>query len=181
MKIPHGQVVSRGLRNVSAATKKALRGLNLVAAKRLGKGDYSGAEAIVAKGREVRQFQEQVSDLLRAWRQLSRSGPGSAGTKADTTPLWGYYQPVLKAIVAAGGECTRQEIEAALERLSDGWLQPGDRQLMSGGRERWRVMIRRTRRPLKAEGWLTQGSGKTWKITETGRKAAERDQFAAGT
>ena len=76
--------------------------------------------------------------------------------------------------MAQGGECSRDDIEAAFQKSSDGFLRPGDRLLMSGGRERWKVMIRRARKPLESEGWISQTSGVTWKITEAGRKAAER-------
>lgn len=175
MKIPHTQEVARALRNVRMATKKALKGLNLVAAQRMAKGDYAAAETLAAKGREVRQFQQQSDELVRTWHDLSSRSPKSEKTsKSETTPLWGYYQPILTTIVSAGGECARDDIESALGNSSDGFLQPGDRRPMSGGRERWKVMIRRARKPLKVEGWIESGSSKSWKITEAGRKAAER-------
>ena len=173
MKIPHAQGVARALRTVRTATKKALKSLNQVAAQRMAKGDYAGAEMLAAKGREIGQFQQQADELLRAWRELSGRGPkGGKTPKGETTPLWGYYQPILRAIVKAGGECTRADIEAALERSSDGFLQPGDRGPMPSGRERWKGMIRRARKPLKAEGWIAPGTDPTWKITEAGRRAA---------
>ena len=175
MKVPHAQGVTRALRNVRTATKKTLKGLNEVAGQRMAKGDYAAAETLAAKGREIRQFMQQADELLRTWRGLSGRSAKTAGTsKGETTPLWAYYQPILKAIVAQGGECARDDIETAFEKSSDGFLQPGDRRLMSGGRERWKVMIRRARKPLKAEGWIAQSSGVRWKITDSGRKAAER-------
>jgi hypothetical protein len=141
----------------------------------MAKSDYVAAEALAAKGREIRQFMQQADELLRTWRGLSgRSAKTAGASKGETTPLWAYYQPILKAIVAQGGECSREDIEAAFQKSSDGFLRPGDRLLMSGGRERWKVMIRRARKPLKSEGWISQTSGMTWKITEAGRKAAER-------
>lgn len=175
MKIPHAQGVARALRTVRTATKQALKGLNQVAAQRMAKGDYAGAETLAAKGREVRQFQQQSDALLRSWRELSGRGPkGEKTPEVETTPLWGYYQPILRAIVAAGGECGRDDIEAAFDTSSDGFLNLGDHLMMSGGRERWKVMIRRARKPLRTEGWIAPGSGTTWKITEAGRRAAER-------
>lgn len=173
MKIPHSQSVARALRNVRTATKKTLKGLNVVAGQRMAKGDYSAAEALAAKGREIRQFLQQSDALLGTWRGLSGRAKAAGTSKGETTPLWAYYQPILKAIVAAGGQCTRDDVEAAFEKSSDGLLQPGDR-LLSGGRERWKVMIRRARKPLKAEGWIASSSGPSWKITEAGRRAAER-------
>ncbi len=175
MKIPHSQGVTRALRNVRTATKKTLKGLNEVAGQRMAKGDYAAAEALAAKGREIRQFVQQADELLRTWRGLSGRGAKAAGpSKGETTPLWAYYQPILKAIVALGGECARDDIETAFEKSADGFLQPGDCRHMSGGRERWKVMIRRARKPLKTEGWIAQTTGPMWKVTEAGRKAAER-------
>jgi len=175
MKIPHGQGVARALRGVRVATKKALKGLNQAAAKRMGRGDYAGAEALVAKAREIGRFEQQTNELLQVWRQLSGRGPkGATPVKGEATPLWAYYQPILKAILRAGGDCTRTDIEEALERSSDSFLTPGDRGPMPSGRERWKAMIRRARKPLKAEGWIHDGPGSRWRITEAGRRAAER-------
>jgi hypothetical protein len=174
-KIPHAQGVTRAIRNVRVATKKALRSLNQTAGQKMARGDYSTAELHVAKGREVRQFQDSVDELLRAWRAINgRGAKADRAIKDDTTPLWDYYQPILRAIVAAGGACSRDQIEAACAR-SDGFLRPGDRAPMSGGRLRWQVMIRRARKPLRVEGWIQDGVGKTWRITQAGRLAAERE------
>ena len=182
MKVPHAQGVSRAVRNVRTATKKTLKGLNEVAGQRMAKGDYVAAETLAAKGREIRQFMQQADELLRTWRGLSDRSAKIGGTsKAETTPLWGYYQPILKAIVAHGGECPRDDIETAFEKSSDGLLQPGDRRLMSGGRERWKVMIRRARKPLRAEGWIQDGAGKAWKITAAGRRTADQPLSAVRT
>jgi hypothetical protein len=173
MKIPHGQGVVRALLSVRVATKKSLRGLNQSAAKRMGKGDYAGAEDLASKGREIAHFQQQTDALLRAWREVSgRGSKAEQSTKGEMTPLWGYYQPILKAIVAAGGECLRSDIESALD--AGGFPRAADRSLMSGGRERWKVMIRRARKPLRSEGWIEDDAGIHWRITDAGRRAAER-------
>jgi hypothetical protein len=175
VKIPHSKGVSRALRNVRTATRKTFKDLNEVAGQRMAKGDYVAAEALAAKGREIRQFVQQADELLRTWRGLSGRGAKTTATsKGETTPLWAYYQPILKAIVTAGGECAGDDIEAAFEKSPDGFLQLGDRRLVSGSRERWKVMIRRARKPLRAEGWIASSSAARWKITDAGRKAAER-------
>ena len=173
MKLPHGQGVVGALRSVRVATKKTLKGLNQAAATRMARGDYAGAEALAGKGREIAQFQQQTDALLRAWRDVSgRGSKVEKAPKGEVTPLWGYYQPILKAIVALGGECLTSDIEAALE--SDDFLQGADRSPMSGGRERWKVMIRQARKPLRAEGWIEDEKSKKWRVTDEGRKAAAR-------
>ena len=53
-------------------------------------------------------------------------------------------------------------------------LQSADRDAMARGRERWRVMVRRARRHLVAEGWIEDRAGPAWRITDTGRQAAEK-------
>lgn len=72
----------------------------------------------------------------------------------------------------AGGECVRSDIESALE--ADGFLKTADRGPMPGGRERWKVMIRRARKPLRVEGWIEDGVSTKWRVTEEGRKTANR-------
>jgi hypothetical protein len=53
-------------------------------------------------------------------------------------------------------------------------FQSGDRTPLARGRERWRVMVQRARKPLLAERWIESGGGPVWRITDTGRKAADR-------
>ena len=72
--------------------------------------------ALAGKGREIAQFQQQTDALLHAWRDVSGRGSKTGkAPKGEVTPLWGYYQPILKAIVAAGGECLRSDIESPSE------------------------------------------------------------------
>ncbi|HVQ74447.1 MAG TPA: winged helix-turn-helix domain-containing protein [Candidatus Binatia bacterium] len=171
-RVPHAQGVVRALRSVRAAAQKSLKGLNLAASQRMAKGDYTGAETLAARGKEIRQFQSEVEVLRKRWREVC--GAGSRAEKKTTTALWVYYQPVLQALVQAGGECRRTDLETHVERIMGPSLQPGDRVVVSRGRERWRVMVRRARRPLTAEGWVQSGAGKLWKITDAGRRAAEQ-------
>ena len=172
--IPQGQGVRRALKGLRTAAKKALKSLNQVAGERMSKGDYEAAEALAAKGREVRQFVQQVDDLTRAWGDLSRGGQKKAArSHGQATPLWAYYQPILRAMVVAGGSCRWEELESRFERMESALLQPADRRPMAGGRQRWQVMIRRARKPMKSEGWIEK-SGKLWVVTDAGSKAAEK-------
>lgn len=145
--------------------------VNLAASKRLAKGDYGAAEVLVAKGRGVSDFVTEVDGLSKRWKEM-RGTKGLAGARA-VTPLWRYYQPVLRALVQLGGEAGRADLEPVVEKQMLGTLQPADRALMPRGRERWREMIRRSHKPLVAEGWVVKGP--VWRITEAGRKAAERE------
>lgn len=178
-KVPNAGTVTRAIKAVTQATKRTRRSVNSAAAKRMAKGDYPGAEAFAAKGKEILQFEEEVAALLRRWKTIQ--GGGKVSPKGPVTPLWQYYQPVLQALVQAGGTARREELEPAVERLMANVLQARDHDLLPRGRERWREMVRRTHRPLVAEGWLDKKGGLTWRITEAGRKAAERGTGKDGT
>ena len=171
-RIPHARDVGKAFQSVRAAVKHALNGLNQAAGQVMAKGDYAAAEALAAKGREIQQFQAEVGALHMRWRELSGGAPGSA--KSPKTPLWAYYQPILKALSELGGEARRIDLEAPVERLMADRFQPGDRQQMAGGHERWQIMIRRVRKHLVAEGWIEEGSGSVWRITDAGRRGAEK-------
>lgn len=172
-RVPLARGVRQGLRALKVATRKALKGVNQVAGQRMAKGDYATAEGLAATGREVRQFLTEVDALAKRWREVSGSRGGKK-PKSANTPLWGYYQPILQALDKAGGECRRTDLEAHVERVMASAFQPGDREATRGGRERWRVMVQRARRPLIAEGWLEDRGGKVWGITDSGRRAAEK-------
>jgi len=154
------------------AVEKALKGLNQAAGLQMSKGDYAAAEALAAKGREIRQFLTEIEAVRRRWREVC--GAGGRDSKKSVTPLWEYYQPTLKAIVNIGGECRRPELEPEVGRLMAASLQPGDHEAMAGGAERWQMMVRRSRKSLVAEGWIEDQDGPVWRITDAGRRAAEK-------
>jgi hypothetical protein len=139
----------------------------------MARGDYATAEALAAKGRELQQFDAEVEALSKRWRELRRGG-SSAKRKNTTTALWTYYQPILKALAEAGGQARRPEIEPLVERIMAGTFQTGDREPLGHDTVRWQVMIRRARKHLVAEGWIADESGPLWKITESGRRTAEK-------
>jgi hypothetical protein len=171
-RIPHARGVGKALRGVKGAIVRSVKGLNQAASQRMAKGDYATAETLVAKGKEIRLFQAEVEALGKRWREVTRGSKSSSG--GTESPLWAYYQPILQALVESGGECRRNELEPLVERLMSAALQPGDRQAMARGRERWRVMIQRARKALVSEGWIEARSGKDWRITDAGRRAASK-------
>jgi hypothetical protein len=164
--------VAQALRSVRTAAQKSLKGLNQVASQRMAKGDYVTAEVLAAKGKEIRQFESEVDELQKRWREVC--GIGGRASKKPITPLWVYFQPILQALASIGGECQRADLEAHVERLMGASLQPGDREGSARGRERWRLMVPRARKPLIAEGWIEDRTGKIWRITDAGRRAAEK-------
>ncbi len=171
-RIPHARGVAQALRSVRAAAQKSLKGLNQAASQRMAKGDYASAEALTVSGKEIRQFQSEVEALRKRWREVC--GAGRHVAKLSLTPLWVYFQPILQGLVRAGGECRRADLDAHVERLMSASLHPGDREAMTRGRERWRVMVQRAHKPLVAEGWIENGTGPVWRITDVGRRAADK-------
>jgi hypothetical protein len=172
-RIPDAQAVDKALRSARVAVKQALRGLNQAAAQQMAKGNYGAAEALVAKGREIQQFQAEVDALRKRWRDVRRGGAARQAKKA-TTSMWAYYQPILKALADAGGEARRAQLEPLVERLMGETLQSGDHEPLGRGTERWQVVIGRARKHLAAEGWIERGPSPTWRITESGRRAASK-------
>lgn len=178
-KIPDAQKVAQALKSTDKAIKASLKALNQHAAQLMARGNYGGAEDLMAKGREVQSFRAEFEALRKRWDEVRRgtkTGPG----KNSITPLWAYYQPILQALVALGGEARRQEIEPQVEQLMKGSFQPGDIEPLSRGRFKWQAMIRKAHRPLVKEGWLEARVGKTWRITPSGRPAAKA-QLSADT
>jgi hypothetical protein len=169
-RIPHAREVDRVFRTLRKELKLALKQLNAVASKSMAKGDYASAESLALKGRELREFQAEVDALIQRWRAVRERVTSTA--KGGATPQWAYYQPVLQALVQCGGEGTARDIEPIVFRQMGAQLEGRDRQRLAGGRERWQLMIARTRKLMVAEGWLEDEKGKTWRITEEGRLAA---------
>ena len=178
-RIRHAGGVDRALRSVRLAVQRALKGLNQTASQVMARGDYAAAEVLAAKGREIRLFQTDLEAMRKRWRELC--GRGGRGSKQSVTPLWAYYQPILKALVQVGGECRRSDLEPQVERLLGPELPPGDLAPVGRGGERWRVMVRRARKHLVAEGWIEDGRGPVWRITDTGRRAAEKPIVKGGS
>ena len=173
-RLPHAREVDRAFRLLRTEVRTAFKALNGAAGQAMAKGDYGTAEGLAAKGREMLQFQEQLDGLLERWRGLR--GESSSASKNASIPLWAYYQPVLRALVECGGEANLKEIESRVFAILRGELQVADHRTMAGGRERWQVMVHRSRKQLVTEGWLEPGSGAPWRITAAGRQAALSSQ-----
>jgi hypothetical protein len=175
-RIPDARDVARALRAARSAVARSFKSVNTLAAQRMAKGDYEFAEALATKGRAVREFLGQVDALIQRWKEVAETGESSG--KVESTPLWAYYQPILRALTDAGGEATRIDLEPRVLRLMSSVLLPADSAEMTRGRKRWQLMLRRARKALVAEGWLEAGAGKAWRITTAGRVAAENRTIA---
>lgn len=169
------------LKRLSGSVKR----INEHAASRMRRGDYAGAEAWAQVGTALHEFRERALGLRAEWQALCRDAGGkgrkpSRKKRGPITPLWEYYQPILRAIVQAGGEARRSEIEPVVFKVMEARLQPGDVEISGGRRPRWQNSIRRARRQLIKEGWISVGGSKgVWRVTEKGRVAATRQRPSA--
>ena len=76
--IPRARAVRQALRTTEIAVRDALKELNKTAGDLMAKGDYTGAEALAAKGRQIQEFQGRIRELRREWKEL-RTGKADNG------------------------------------------------------------------------------------------------------
>jgi hypothetical protein len=173
-RIPHSREVAKAMRTLKASVKTAWKGVNRAAGKVIAKGNYAEGEELAARGRKVKEFLGSVEALDREWRTLAKGSAIVPGKPSSgRLPQWEYYQPILRALVELGGVAPKTQLEPIVERLLSSRLQAGDRDFMSGNRERWQVMVHRARRHMRTEGWITDAAGAKWHITAEGRRAAQ--------
>lgn len=175
-KIPRSAEVDKALKATVRAVEKALDALNGQAGKLMSRGQYEKAESLAQTGREVMTFVQEVEALRTRWRALCRGPQAERKAKNEKTPLWTYYQPILRALEALGGEAKREPLMAEVEKLMAADFKASDRDPLSGGKfQRWQVMVLRARKHMVQEGWIESGGGFSWRITNAGRRAAKAD------
>jgi hypothetical protein len=165
--------VENALKSAQKQVRQALNDVNRQAGKTVAKGDYTGAELLVEVAKKIQGFQVEVDALLVRWKAINSGNQDEKKEIGDITPLWKFYQPILKALIALGGEARRHAIEAHLESSFADKLLPGDLKPTRGGIPRWKVMIKRAGKPMLKEGFLDGGSVKTWRISREGRRIAQ--------
>lgn len=183
--------VSSSLKTLRKRLDAVLKRSNEQAANIVRRGDYADAEGWVRVGTLLGEFKKKTLALREEWKVLCREATGKglpvAGkpkkkTRQSTSPAWEFYQPILKALVQVGGEARRPDVEPLVFQLMEGRLLPGDLEVAGGGRPHWQNSIRRARKPLIKEGWLSEdGSKGMWRITEKGKAAATRQRPSTGT
>ena len=166
--IPGGREVERSLKETVRVVKQALKQINAHAGKLAAKGDYPGAEELIAGARKVSELEGELESIRKRWRE-TLSGGTPAGVKA--LPLWKYYAPTLRGLRDLGGSATQETLEQEMEpKVSE--LLHASEALMVGRRPKWRVMLRRALRAMEKEGFV-QRLKKEWRLSAAGRKAAE--------
>ena len=173
--IPNKRAVSQALRSARRALKQTIKEINQTAADLAKKGDYERAEAAMTKGRELMCIREEIAGVEQKWKQICGSGKAQNEASGGVSlAAWQYYSPIVRSLVALGGKASLSDLEAEFLRQMEPHLRVGDRSRMAGGQERWQVMIRRARKHMFKESWLSSGSSKLWEITAAGRQVAEK-------
>ena len=171
--VPRNKEVTRAIRSLVRQTGLATKEANQLAAKRLTRGDYAGAQCLIKVAQAISSFGNEVSALAGRWREIRSADKVRKSGKDWQTPLWEFYRPILQAIVSLNGEATRKEIEGKLEETQTNSLKEGDFVTNAHGVPRWKLMVGRTRKHLIAEGFLTGENPLRWKITSKGEQAAK--------
>jgi hypothetical protein len=173
--VPNKRAVSQALKSTRRALKQTIKEINQLAADLAKKGAYGRAEATMTKGRELMHFREEIAGVEQKWKQVCGSGKAQTeGSGEVSLAAWQYYAPIVRSLVELGGKASLTDLEAEFLRQMESHLRVGDRSHMAGGRERWQMMIRRARKHMFKEGWLSNKSNKIWEITAAGRQVAEK-------
>jgi len=178
--IPSKRKVERALKDTERATHNVVKEANRAAGRQISQGDYVGSEKYVVLAKAASNFCTEVAALRQRWRDLAaESRSRKAGAESAKTPLWQFYQPILKALHSLGGKATRRELEKQLETYLDGTLKDGDLTGNIRGTPRWKIMVRRSRRAMIKEKFLEDGTGKTWVMAPAGQRALEEKKAPA--
>ena len=173
--IPNKRTVSQAIRSTRRELKQAIKEINQTAAELAKKGAYERAEASMTKGRELKSFSEEIAAIERKWKQICGSSKTQDKVAGDVFLMaWQYYAPILRSLVELGGKACLSDLEAEFLRQMEPHLRVGDHSYMTGGRERWQIMIRRARKHMVKEGWLLSRSSKLWEISAAGRQVADK-------
>jgi len=158
--------VERALAEAERRSRAAIVELDQRAADLVSRGKYPAAEPLMQAAVSVRDFSSRVQELRKEWKRL-QSKARARGNAKSKVPLWEYYQPILAALASLDGKATSSELEKSIEPML-----PLKLKQYEGSAEGWKKMIRRARRPMTKEGFLELGTGKVWKLTAEGRRAA---------
>jgi hypothetical protein len=171
--VPRNQEVTRAIRSLAPQTQLATKEANQLAAKRLARGDYAGAQSLITVAQAISAFGNEVFGLNGRWSEVRSAGKAPRKGKDSQTPLWEFYRPILQALASLGGEATRKDIEGKLEETLTSSLKEGDFVTNAHGVPRWKLMVGRARKHMIAEGFVTGEGSFRWKITSKGEQAAK--------
>lgn len=157
----------------------ALKNTREEAASATQQGSYDEAQSRLDEARQIERFIAEIRLKHREWTALGRkprgrkAATGSRLPRGQRTPEAAYRLPILRALVAMGGQ---GEMTAVLDRVYEEMkykLKPIDlKPLPSDAKTfRWRNAAQWERQSMVYEGLLRKDSPRgIWAITEKGRK-----------
>ena len=74
--VPRNQEVIRRFVCLSRQIRLATKETNQLAAKRLARGDYAGAQSLIEMAQSISTFGNEVSALNGRWREIRKAGKG---------------------------------------------------------------------------------------------------------
>ena len=171
--VPRSHEVVKAIRSLARQTRLATKQANQLAAKRLARGDYAGAQSLITAAQAISAFGDEVLRLNSRWKDIRSAGKEPKTAKDSQTPLWEFYRPILQALAALGGEATRKGIEEKLEETLASSLKEGDLVTNAHGVPRWKVMVGRARKHMIAEGFVTGEELAQMEDNEQGRASGQ--------
>jgi Mrr N-terminal domain len=127
-------------------------------------------------------FEDTPSSVLRRVLRLAgdpsataRGGPTAARRAAvgSILPEGEYAEPILRALIEAGGSAPAKEVTDRVGELLEGRLTEQDRRPNRSGEIRWRNRTAFARLRLVERGLLIRGSRRgVWEISDLGRREA---------
>lgn len=167
--IPGGRDVERSLKDAVKGLKAAIKEINQQVGKSVTKFDYSAVEELIAKVKEVSQFEAEMEAIVNRWHEIQHGS--NEGAKPKEIPLWRYYVPTLRTLTELGGSARRENIETHMELyineifVANG-SSPGD------APHGWKNIIRSVLRAMEKECFVQRDKNE-WRITSAGQTAAE--------
>lgn len=180
MSIPRRREIRKAFKRTEREISLSLRALNIKAGNFAARGDYDRTQATMELAKRVQVFVEELEVFQKRFGQLGRGEVAASPARKQVHPQWAYYLPIVQCLVELGGEADRGKLEEEFSRRCAGWLLPADLQPMANGNLRWEIMIRRAKKHMVAEGLISTPNTRIWRITSSGRKAAQEQLINTG-
>jgi hypothetical protein len=160
--------------------KTVLGGLREQAAAASCSGRYDKAEANLTAAKRIERFVADIHAKLKEWKGIHHSIKGTSKVhrrsrmpRGERKPQEAFRLPILRALVALGGEGRRSVVLDSVYQEMKSRLKPADLKPLPSVPKtpRWRNTAQWARQSMVNEGLLRSDSPRgTWAITEEGRK-----------
>ena len=153
--IPNSHSVDVAFQRVVKRLGTVRKRINASAAKEMKADDYETAQKWMEMGRSVADFGERLEAFMAEWKRLVKAtrivararGPKgnrrvTAKAKPKRTPVWKYYEPVVKALIARGGSASLAELMETVNRDFSSTLTELDFAATAGDTPRWQIALK---------------------------------------